>query len=90
MLTQTELYSSGECQIYWLQHNPFDGEVLTVGQQIALAEDPSRIWIVGQLWLSLADYQALPPKAKTATILAFLQEDGTAELRTVYPKIYVV
>ena len=90
MLTQTELYSNGEFFIFWLQHNPFEGEVLKVGQCIGLSVDPARVWIVGQVWMSLGDDHALLPTARKTTVISYLEEDGSAELSTVYPRISVV
>lgn len=89
MLTQTELYSSGEFTTLWLEHDAQE-QPLKIGHRLGLLEDPSKVWIVGRMFMSLNDERHLPPKAKTATILAFLEETGEAELALVYPRISVV
>lgn len=89
MLTQAELYSSGDFLTRWLEHDPQE-QPLKAGQKLGLTEDPSRVWVIGRLYMSLKEERQLPPKAKIGTILAILEDDGLAELATVYPRISVV
>lgn len=90
MFTQVELWSGGECRVFWLEHNPFDGEVLKQGQKICLIENPYDVWLVSRLFLSLEKETSLPPKAQVRQILSLIDDaDGQAELAQIYPQIMV-
>lgn len=90
MRTQAQLFSNGEFATRWIENDRFEGPVLSVGSRIVLTDDPTKIWIIAHLFLSLEREESLPVKAVKSTILLSLGEDGASELASVYPIIYMV
>ncbi len=80
-ITQVEIQTKdGETKVYWLRDNPYDGQGLTVGQRIMLAEEGVPLqeqggvcWYIKQKWVSVSD--EMKPwliehlKARVGTIL---------------------
>ena len=71
MITQVELAREGGNRICWLQHSPYDGEILKVGYRVTLVDSDG--WVVKQIFTTVPDGTILPPNALGAALL-FIDE----------------
>ena len=78
MITQIEVAACGVCpgallQCYWVSHKPYDGEILTPGMRVLLAEVGIETPLtIRRTFVSLADGCPLPPRARVGTLLEIL------------------
>ena len=66
-VTQVELQSGNDIQVYWLEHNPYE-QPLKVGSQVSLLEETDKFWIVRTVCITIPTNTPLPPHARVGTI----------------------
>jgi hypothetical protein len=99
VITQVELYCHGDFSVRWLEYNSGavsgpdgfaeDAVELKQGQRLMLVEESGRPWTILRIFVTLPSSCPLPPKARKATIQRILDEDGTADVKAAYPRVYV-
>jgi hypothetical protein len=65
-VTQVELQSGSDIQVYWLKHDLYE-QVLKAGSQVRLGES-DKYWVVRTACVTVSSDAHLPPHARVGTI----------------------
>jgi hypothetical protein len=98
MQLQVELYSNlGVREVFWLNttcvsncdHNNCQTRTpFQQGRRIILVEEPYLSWTVLRTFVGLGDNSVLPIKAQKRTLGRFLEEDGSPDVKKVFPQLF--